>query len=458
MLVTFVFSFIGILAGAICVWLLVDAKRRRLAGMERQLQIRASQNEVAAREHEQQLQSWASQQEHHFATQAAQIQERLKGLEHQQRVLEGQAQERLKGLELQQRLLDSQALKLKESEKEFAAKAVTYNELSRENEILRREVFLLHVESSKRRLDRDKQKERQEQLDTRAHELATRYLKETEKWIASSLNQNNYFASKQRLIDVIGRCRDIGFPISADEESARLASLKEEYQLVVRAALEREEQARIKAQMREEQLRQKEIERELQQLEREREAIKAALEKALAEAQDQHSEEVERLQARLAEAEAKSQRAISQAQLTKAGHVYVISNIGSFGDGVFKVGMTRRLEPLDRVRELSSASVPFPFDVHMVISCNDAPGLENALHRALFRNRINKANPRKEFFKTDIATIVEVVKKNHGEVQYVADVEALEYRQTLSMTEDDHEFIEAAYRFEDEEEMVPDDA
>src|SRR5262249_14343424 len=156
------------------------------------------------------------------------------------------------------------------------------------------------------------------------------------------------------------------------------------------------------AQIREEQLRQKEIDRELKQLEREREAIKVALEKALAEAAGQHSAEVEQLRARLKEAEERAQRAVSQAQLTRAGHVYVISNIGSFGDGVFKIGMTRRLEPLERVYELGSASVPLPFDVHMMISCDDAPSLENALHRAFFRSRINKSNPRKEFFKTDI--------------------------------------------------------
>ena len=232
------------------------------------------------------------------------------------------------------------------------------------------------------------------------------------------------------------------------------ANLKAEYQKAVRAAFEREEQARIKAQIREEQLRQKEIDRELKQLEREREAIKAALEKALADAKDQHSEEVERLKARLAEAEAKSQRAISQAQLTTSGHVYVISNIGSFGDGIFKVGMTRRLEPLDRVKELGDASVPFPFDVHAMISCNDAPTLENALHRKLHKTRINKTNPRKEFFKTDIETIFQVVKEHHGEVEYVVDAEARQYRQSISMSDEDEEFIESVYDDLDEENEV----
>jgi hypothetical protein len=160
---------------------------------------------------------------------------------------------------------------------------------------------------------------------------------------------------------------------------------------------------------------------------------------------------VELLKAKLADAEERAQRAISQAQLTKAGHVYVISNIGSFGEDVFKIGMTRRLEPQDRIRELGDASVPFPFDVHMMISADDAPSLENALHRELHKLRLNKINPRKEFFKIDIESIRRIVEAHRGEVQYVADAEALEYRQSLEMTDEDQDFIEHVYDELDEE-------
>ena len=88
------------------------------------------------------------------------------------------------------------------------------------------------------------------------------------------------------------------------------------------------------------------------------------------------------LQAQLQAAEEKNQRALSMAQQTRAGHVYVISNVGSFGEHVFKIGMTRRLDPLDRIRELGDASVPFEFDVHAMIFTEDAPSLTQAL-RAL---------------------------------------------------------------------------
>ena len=98
-------------------------------------------------------------------------------------------------------------------------------------------------------------------------------------------------------------------------------------------------------QVREEEKLAREIDKQIKDAEREKAAIQAALEKALKETQDEHSAEVELLKARLKEAEEKAQRAISQAQLTKSGHVYVLSNIGSFGDGVFKIGMTRSLEP-----------------------------------------------------------------------------------------------------------------
>lgn len=281
--------------------------------------------------------------------------------------------------------------------------------------------------------------------------MAGRFLKDNVKWITSSLNANNFAASKQRLQKVVEWVRDVGFPITEGEEQALAEDLKREYERVVRIAFEREEQARIKAQIREEQRLEKEADRELKQVERERAVIQAALAKALAESREQHTAEIDLLKARLAEAEECSQRAISQAQMTKSGHVYVISNIGSFGVDVYKIGMTRRLEPLDRIRELGDASVPFPFDVHMMISSNDAPSLENALHRRLHKLRINRANPRKEFFKVDLDVIRQVVSENHGDVQYVADPEALEYRQSLTMTDADEEFIEKVYeKIEDE--------
>jgi hypothetical protein len=341
--------------------------------------------------------------------------------------------------------LERQRRELRAEESAIKSGFATLHDLRKENALLKRDLQNIDVNINKLELDRDRDRESQAALENKVSETGRLYLRDNVKWIGSSITPNNFTACKQRLLKVIEQCRAIGFDVPGKQEAELVADLQKEFEKAVRAAFEREEQARIKTQIREEQLRGKEIERELKQLDREREAIKAALDKALAEAHDEHSAEVERLKARLAEAEEKSQRAISQAQLTKSGNVYVISNIGSFGEGVFKIGMTRRLEPMDRVRELGDASVPFPFDVHMMISCDDAPTLENALHRAFHKTRLNKMKPRKEFYRTNIEAVRQVVEENHGEVQCVADPEALEYRQSLTMSDEDEEYIEAVY-------------
>jgi hypothetical protein len=119
-------------------------------------------------------------------------------------------------------------------------------------------------------------------------------------------------------------------------------------------------------------------------------------------------------------------------QNAKAGYVYIISNIGAFGENVYKIGMTRRLEPMDRVDELGDASVPFSFDVHALIFSENAPILESKIHEQFYKNRINKLNNRKEFFKADIYEIEKVVKENYNNVvDIVKDAPAEQYRESL---------------------------
>lgn len=324
----------------------------------------------------------------------------------------------------------------------FNARKVQYEDLVRENSSLKQDLFNLAVQM--RKLDRDQAAgaRRQEEINLKTEDLATRYLKENVAWIASRLTPNNFATSKQRLLDVIGLCRGIGFDISPQEEEELVQDLKTKFEELVRVQFAREEQARIRAQIREEERLAREIDKQIQDAERERAAIAAALEKTLARVRDEHSAEVEALRAKLKEAEDKAQRARSMAQMTKAGYVYVISNIGAFGEGVYKIGMTRRLEPMDRVRELGDASVPFPFDVHMMISCDDAPSLENALHREFHKQRMNKVNFRKEFYRIDLESIRKIVEKQHGVVEYTAEPEALEYRESISMKDEDYAFIE----------------
>jgi Domain of unknown function (DUF4041)/T5orf172 domain len=220
--------------------------------------------------------------------------------------------------------------------------------------------------------------------------------------------------------------------------------LTHEYQ--ERKQQEQEEQRLIREQMREEEKALREIEIAKQDAEREERRYQEALTKArrdietlTGKAQEQLFIQIEELQKRLAEAELNKQRAISQAQLTKSGHVYIISNIGSFGEDVYKIGMTRRLEPMERVKELSSASVPFPFDVHAMIFCENAPAVEASLHKRFSERRMNKENERKEFFRVALDEIVRAVGEvddelqiSKSEVVFTRIAEASDYRKTLA--------------------------
>ena len=216
--------------------------------------------------------------------------------------------------------------------------------------------------------------------------------------------------------------------------------LVHEYQEKVQA--EKEEQRRIREEMREEEIAIRELEKAKQDAEREEsryaESLRKAREevaRAVGEKQQKLLGKIEELQRRLEEAQANKERAIARAQMTRSGHVYIISNIGSFGEQVYKIGMTRRLDPLDRVRELGDASVPFLFDIHAIIYSEDAPALEATLHRAFQHRRVNQVNFRKEFFRVSIEEIADIVRQHHGEIEIVKDAEAVEYRKTLSMTQ-----------------------
>lgn len=118
----------------------------------------------------------------------------------------------------------------------------------------------------------------------------------------------------------------------------------------------------------------------------------------------------------------------------KAGYVYIISNIGAFGENIFKIGMTRRLAPEERIAELSGAAVPFRFDVHAMIFSNDAPKLEAALHNAFADKKLNLVNGRKEFFNVTLDEIKKIVQENHDKtVDFINLPEAEQYRESLMM-------------------------
>jgi hypothetical protein len=204
---------------------------------------------------------------------------------------------------------------------------------------------------------------------------------------------------------------------------------------------EKEEQRQLKEQMREEAKVQKEIEREKKKIEKEEQHFSNELKRLRTEAESAEGEskldllnKIEELETDVQELAKDKEDVFNREKNTRAGYVYIISNIGSFGEDVYKIGLTRRLDPTERVKELGDASVPFTFDIHATIFSDDAPALEAALHRTFDDRRLNKVNHRKEFFSVNLDEIKSVVEKNHNKtVEYTKLAEAQEYRQSLAI-------------------------
>lgn len=228
--------------------------------------------------------------------------------------------------------------------------------------------------------------------------------------------------------------------IQSEYLATRLAELKWAVIAQELKLRDREEQRLLKERIREEERAQREYERAMKEAEKEEEALRRAMDKvrrevdkATDEQKAKYEEQLRELTGKLLLAEEKNQRALSMAQQTKAGHVYVISNVGSFGEDVYKIGMTRRLEPRDRVRELGDASVPFEFDVHALIPCDDAPAMELALHKRFLQRQVNKVNPRKEFFRVSLEEIRGEVEQLASSVSCSMTAACREFRESQSI-------------------------
>ncbi len=200
-------------------------------------------------------------------------------------------------------------------------------------------------------------------------------------------------------------------------------------------AEEKEREREEKEKLREERQAQKEMEAERKRLEKERQHYLNSLEtlkaKGDVEAVSRHEAELEKIQRAIEDVD-------YRAANIRAGYVYVISNIGSFGEGVVKIGLTRRLEPMDRVRELGDASVPFRFDVHAMLFSQDAVGIEASLHNRLADRRINRINTRREFFRAEPDEVKALLLDMDADLLSWTEVpEALEYRQSINLASAD---------------------
>ena len=212
---------------------------------------------------------------------------------------------------------------------------------------------------------------------------------------------------------------------------------KIEYNYYVKKEKEKQEQLALKEKMRQEAAELKALEAEKKKIAKEEDKYKAEIDKVKEQLKNAAQEEMDILNKRILELQNQlsdvvlKKEEISNLQNGKAGTVYIISNLGSFGEDVFKVGMTRRLEPQDRVNELGSASVPFKFDVHSFIFSEDAVALESKLHQMLTDKRVNKVNLRKEFFKVSIDELEKLVEEIEPTAEFNRTMLASEYRASL---------------------------
>jgi hypothetical protein len=257
---------------------------------------------------------------------------------------------------------------------------------------------------------------------------------------------NNILKMEERILKAFEVINKVGelFMISITENYFNLKQeeLRLTFEYQDKLHKEKEEQKRIQEQIREEDRAQKEIEKALKDSEDEEkrknnalEQARKEMEKATGEQLTKLKEKMIQLQTELEEARELKQRALSMAMQTKVGKVYVISNIGSFGENVFKIGMTRRLDPMDRVRELGNASVPFEFDVHAMIHSENAPELEKLLHKEFDSHKVNLVNDRREFFNVSLDDIERTVKKYDPKTEFTKIAEAREFRESMVMRE-----------------------
>lgn len=219
----------------------------------------------------------------------------------------------------------------------------------------------------------------------------------------------------------------------------KLDELHLAYEYEVKKQEEKEELREAREREREEKKLQKELEREKKKFDKENTKINEEIEAAKQELNQAHDEERAKLEAEIAKLQAALDK--NNEEITKidkyretpgAGYVYIISNKGSFGDNVFKIGVTRRDNPEDRIRELSSASVPFKFDSHVFIFSENAYDLESSLHERFDNVRVNKVNRRKEFFRISMDDVKRIVEENKGAVHsFVEHPDNEEYIDTL---------------------------
>lgn len=266
---------------------------------------------------------------------------------------------------------------------------------------------------------------------------------ETEAAIAR-VRWNNVTKMEERIKKAFEAINDLGSVMKISITSAYLQvcldELRLEYELEEKKYQEQEEQRAIRERLREEEKAQREFEKAQREAEQDELRYQKSLDKVRAEVASATgkeladlNEKIFLLEKRIKEAEETKQRAISMAQQTRCGYLYITSNMGSLGEDILKIGMTRRLDPMDRVRELGDASVPFRFDVHTMVYTEDAPALEAEIHSHFADRRVNRVNLKREFFRVSLPEVEKFIQSKGLKIELVSLAEAKEYRETLAL-------------------------
>ncbi|WP_196590503.1 DUF4041 domain-containing protein [Pectinatus frisingensis] len=264
--------------------------------------------------------------------------------------------------------------------------------------------------------------------------------------VTGKVKYNNFESCEKRITNAYTAISKLGqvmqINISSEYYNLKIKELHLAFEYQQMKQKEKEHQREVRARMREEARLQKEIEAERLKIEKEKIHYSNALEAAKQQYQESlDSQERNALTQKINDLEnqmeeiKKNLSDIDYREANqRAGYVYVISNIGSFGNNIYKIGMTRRLDPMERIYELSDASVPFNFDVHAMIFSDDAPKLETALHNAFDNKKLNLINTRREFFNVSLDQIEHVVKENFdGTVEFKKLPDAEQYRESMKM-------------------------
>ena len=262
--------------------------------------------------------------------------------------------------------------------------------------------------------------------------------------VINNVKYNNFDMSLKRIttsrnaISRLGKMMQIS--ISNEYYQAKVDELHLAFEYRQKKQAEKEEQREARAALREAAKLQKEIEEQRKAINKERNHYQNALLSVLKQIEssptpsDELIQKKNELESQLGVIDVKIKDLDYREANQRAGYVYVISNIGAFGENIYKIGMTRRLNPQDRVDELGDASVPFNFDVHAMIFSDDAPALENALHKAFENRKVNMVNHRREYFNVTLDEIKDVIRQNYDKtVEFVDIPDAEQYRESLKM-------------------------